>query len=117
MTSQELRTVANEIADEEVRNSRYTKLIWLAVIGGSLYMISNSDNSGFWFVAVVVAVSYFLPAIVAANRRHNNRLAIFVLNLFAGWTFVGWVVAMVWSCTSDIETSYERIASRGDSRW
>lgn len=42
---------------------------------------------------------YFLPSIV--GRRKNNALAIFVLNLFLGWTFVGWVVALVWACTKD----------------
>ncbi len=40
---------------------------------------------------------YFLPAIVGRHKR--NARAILLLNLLAGWTFVGWVVAMVWACT------------------
>ncbi|MGA9722702.1 MAG: superinfection immunity protein [Candidatus Binatus sp.] len=43
---------------------------------------------------------YFLPALVAANRRHQNAQAIAILNLLLGWTFVGWVIALVWAFTA-----------------
>ncbi len=45
-------------------------------------------------------VFYFLPAIVAARRGHKNATAIFLTNLFLGWTFIGWVVALVWAFTN-----------------
>jgi hypothetical protein len=35
---------------------------------------------------------------IAASRHHHNALAVFVLNLFAGWTFVLWIWALVWAC-------------------
>jgi hypothetical protein len=41
--------------------------------------------------------AYFFPTYVA--KTHRNRGAIFVLNLLLGWTFLGWVVALVWACT------------------
>ncbi len=40
---------------------------------------------------------YFLPTIIAIARKQPNAVAIFVLNFFLGWTFIGWVVALVWS--------------------
>ncbi|TWT41096.1 hypothetical protein RAS1_37880 [Phycisphaerae bacterium RAS1] len=43
---------------------------------------------------------YFLPTIVAVHRNHYNTTAIFALNLLLGWSFVGWVVALVWSLTA-----------------
>jgi hypothetical protein len=43
-------------------------------------------------------LAYLLPAIVALSRGHHQLLAIFVLNLVAGWTLIGWVVALVWAC-------------------
>jgi hypothetical protein len=42
---------------------------------------------------------YFLPAIVGFYRKHHRAWAIFALNLFLGWTVVGWIVAMVWAAT------------------
>lgn len=52
----------------------------------------------FW-LAVVVGL-YFLPLIVAVTRNHHNAMAISVLNLLAGWTVLGWLVAIVWAFTS-----------------
>lgn len=53
-------------------------------------------------IAVIVA-AYFLPAIVANNRGHRNAMAIGVLNLLLGWTFVGWAIALVWACTDNVD--------------
>jgi len=53
-------------------------------------------------VTAVVAV-YLLPTIVASKRRHRNRKTILVINLLLGWTTIGWIVAMVWAFTSDVE--------------
>ena len=53
-------------------------------------------------VLLGVAV-YFLPSLVAIERRKQNGTAIFVLNLFLGWTLVGWVVALVWATTKDAQ--------------
>jgi hypothetical protein len=46
-------------------------------------------------------VMYFLPSIVALARSKRDLLAIFLLNLFLGWTVIGWVVALVWSVKSE----------------
>jgi Superinfection immunity protein len=52
-------------------------------------------------VGLIVLVSlYFLPTIIAFNRNRHNKGAIFVLNLFLGWTVLGWVVSMVWAVSS-----------------
>ena len=49
---------------------------------------------------IIVAGMYFLPTIIAFNRNRHNKGAIFVLNLFLGWTVLGWVVSMVWAVSS-----------------
>lgn len=54
------------------------------------------------FVAALF-ILYFLPAIVAKDRRHRNFPAILVLNIFLGWTFIGWVIALVWAYTNNVE--------------
>jgi Superinfection immunity protein len=50
-------------------------------------------------LAVSAAMFYFLPSFVAMARGHQNGTAILVLNLLLGWSFVGWVVALVWAFT------------------
>lgn len=40
---------------------------------------------------------YFVPTIIACYRNHARLPAIVALNIFLGWTFVGWVVALTWS--------------------
>jgi hypothetical protein len=44
---------------------------------------------GVLIVLVVAFCCYFLPSIVAFNRNRHNKGAIFVLNLFLGWTVLG----------------------------
>lgn len=39
---------------------------------------------------------YLFPWIVALSRTHPNSNSILAINLFLGWTLVGWVVALVW---------------------
>ena len=44
---------------------------------------------------------YFVPVIIAYIRKHNNILAITILTVFTGWTFLGWLAAVLWSLNSD----------------
>ena len=43
-------------------------------------------------------VLLFLPTVVARSRNHPHAGAIFLVNLFFGWTFIGWVVSLLWAC-------------------
>ena len=51
---------------------------------------------GFLF-SFFIFTTYFLPFLIALIRNHIDSTAIFVLNLFLGWTFFGWVIALVWA--------------------
>jgi hypothetical protein len=55
---------------------------------------------------------YFLPAIVAASRHTHNATGIFMLNLFLGWTGIGWVIAL---CLALFSHSYYYCC--GPHRW
>jgi hypothetical protein len=46
-------------------------------------------------------VLYFLPAIVAFARNKRDAASILVLNIFLGWTMIGWVIALVWALKQD----------------
>lgn len=101
------------------------KIPWLIILiggfaflfglGGGLVGISPDDNGvgsgtfigGFFggllaFVIFAFALFiYFLPLVVAASKHKKNVTAIGLLNLLAGWTFVGWVISLVWAATED----------------
>jgi len=45
---------------------------------------------------------YFLPSIIALARNKRDTLAIFLLNLFLGWSVIGWIVALVWAAKHEV---------------
>jgi len=59
------------------------------------------DDIYIFLIIVIVIFIYFLPTIVGCCKKKKNAGAIFVLNLFLGWTFIGWVIALVWATTED----------------
>lgn len=40
---------------------------------------------------LVILILYFIPT---AAARPGRRGSVFVVNLFAGWTLIGWVLAL-----------------------
>ncbi len=77
-------------------------------------MDHGAADGGLALVGLIIIVGcialYFLPAIVAFNRKHNSRVAILVVDFFFGWSFVGWVIALIWSFTGDTEANRRRDA-------
>ena len=45
------------------------------------------------------AVFYFLPTILA--RHKADFMGIFLVNLLAGWTVIGWFIALIWACSPE----------------
>ena len=54
-------------------------------------------------IVIVIIFVYFLPSIIASSRGHHNSTALFFANLFFGWTFIGWVVCLIWALTNKSE--------------
>jgi len=42
---------------------------------------------------------YFLPSILGHNKR--GAAGIILLNVFLGWTVIGWVIALIWAVTAE----------------
>jgi hypothetical protein len=75
-----------------------------AVLGSALGAALGSDGEhiiGLLLVLAVISAVYSAPSLIARHRDHPQRMAIGVLNLFLGWTFVGWVIALVWPFTTN----------------
>lgn len=49
-------------------------------------------------VLVVLGVLiYFIPGMTASYRKHPQEKPIIIINLFLGWTFLGWIIALAWA--------------------
>ena len=75
----------------------------LAVVAGVNYWADPEQELNLWdgLVHIVCLVGllalYFLPSFIAARRKHRNETGVMVLNFLLGWTFLGWVAALVWA--------------------
>lgn len=59
--------------------------------------------------AVLIFCSYFLPTIIAIVRKKPNAGAILILNFFLGWTFVGWIVSLVWAVSGNPQPQPQQV--------
>ncbi len=66
--------------------------------------MNNPDTTGQGVLLLLAAV-YFAPAIIATLRGHLSGGAITVLNIFLGWTALGWIIALVWSFTGNTKNN------------
>lgn len=41
---------------------------------------------------------YLLPTIIVIARRKKKILGPILVNVLLGWTFIGWIVALIWAC-------------------
>lgn len=46
---------------------------------------------------------YFLPFLIAWRRNHRNETPIGLTNLLLGWTIIGWIIALIWATTDNVE--------------
>jgi hypothetical protein len=46
---------------------------------------------------IISIIFYFLPTLIAFIRGHDSKIGIMFLNTLLGWTFIFWVLALVWS--------------------
>lgn len=73
-----------------------------------LFVQSNYDSplmtvSLFSLLAILV---YLMPVVIAAARSHHQKWLIVLLNVFAGWTIIGWIGALIWSL-KPVKTAHE----------
>lgn len=80
-------------------------VIVLALIGG-MWAVSSGHAVDpevallcIAYAAALVAggILYFLPTYFAYSRRHPMREGVFAVNLFLGWTLLGWVGSLTWA--------------------
>ena len=70
----------------------------------------SEDTPNFLFIglSIVIGLIYFIPSIIGYPK--HNATAIIALNILLGWTFVGWVVALVWALTKERNDNPDNVA-------
>jgi len=71
-----------------------------------------------WVIVIMILILiYFIPSVVADYKKNLNSTAIFIVNLFFGWTIVGWVIALtmaVWNSDCILECFGSGYVARSD---
>ena len=65
-----------------------------------------------WMIALTagsLVLLYFLPTLLVIRDKEKSRVLIFVVNLFLGWTIVGWVVALAWAIKREPPTNLKQV--------
>lgn len=60
---------------------------------------SHWDNACYLLLGVAL---YLLPTIIACIRKHPSKRSIFFINLFFGWSVIGWILVAIW-CRSSVK--------------
>ena len=81
---------------------RFVVLAFLVAYSWSMGQIPSNELNEFGvFVSflffIVAPAMYLLPTYEAWTRDHPNLGAIAAVNVFLGWSLVGWVIALVWA--------------------
>lgn len=52
------------------------------------------DGLGGFVTAIAIFVLYFLPTIIVSTKMHPEKMLIYALNFFLGWTVICWFIAL-----------------------
>ena len=62
---------------------------------------SSAGSPVLTVILIIFAIAaYWAPSITAAWRRVPNTGSVVIVNLFLGWTVIGWIVALAMACRS-----------------
>lgn len=75
----------------------------------AIVMTNDDIQILIWFVLFLICflIIYFVPYMVAKIRKRANTTAILVLNIFLGWTYLGWVLALVWAVSEEGKENFK----------
>ena len=64
---------------------------------------SGNPSVGFVLIGMIILC-------YAVSRHHRNCATIFLVNLFFVWSVIGWLIALIWSVTSNVPTKAIAVA-------
>lgn len=94
-------TPLNGVANAEETNNEDNGEADISIHPGLLAGMGILAIVGIAIAAFIGLAIHFIPTIIAIARRKRNAVWIFLVNLFLGWTVIGWIWALVWSLMTD----------------
>ena len=52
---------------------------------------------------IILIVLGLMPTWVSLGRGHRNLASIIATNVLLGWTLIGWIIALIWSFSDNVE--------------
>lgn len=71
--------------------------VFMSYIGESINLPFVGELAGGYIV--IITIGYFLPSLFAEARNSENSFWVFLLTLLLGWTFIGWILALILAFT------------------
>ena len=56
-------------------------------------------------ILIISAALYFIPFIIAILRGIKNSMSVFFLNLFLGWTVIGFFVLIFYASLTNVKSN------------
>ena len=56
-------------------------------------------------VLIILLAAYFIPFIIAIIRGIKNSMSVFFLNLFLGWTVIGFFVLIFYAGLTNVKSN------------
>ena len=75
------------------------RVLWDRGAQGCLPRRRCSERGCTVLTLLFLVLLYFLPSIIGRDKR--DAAGIILLNVFLGWTVIGWVIALVWAITAE----------------
>jgi hypothetical protein len=65
--------------------------------------MENFGGLIFFLIVIVVIWIYILPTIIAYSRKREAKATVLIINLFFGWSLIGWGIALYIALIKDDE--------------
>lgn len=78
-----------------------TAAVAIAVVFVLKVLPALAAAMGVGALLAILFVPYWAPTIIAFVRKHPSKGGILALNFFFGWTFIGWVLCLVWALSDN----------------
>lgn len=69
------------------------RVSWRRLMGSLSYLMVGL----YLLFCLVCLILYLLPSFLALDNNHPNKFSVIFVNVFLGFTCVGWIIALIWA--------------------